>query len=481
MTESFFFYDLETSGFSPRAARIMQFAGQRTNLKLEPIGEPVNVLIKMTEDVLPDPRAILVTGITPQKTIKEGITEAEFLRKFEEEIATPDTIFVGYNTVRFDDEFMRFIHYRNFYDPYEWQWKDGKSRWDLLDVVRMTRALRPDGIKWPFDAEGRPTNRLELLTVLNKLSHAEAHDALSDVLATIEVAKLIQSKQPKLFAFLLNLRHKNEVAKVVQAGEPFLYTSGKYPGEFEKTTVAATLADHPERQGVLVYDLRHDPEPFAKMSAKELAEAWKFHKDSDEPQLPIKTLQFNRCPAIAPLSVLDKASEKRLKLDMKIISSNRQKLTQIKHWPERVFEALQLMNAEQDKRYVKHSKDVDAQLYDGFFNDSDRRAMGAVRVADAKELSKLEPQFKDARLKKLLPLYKARNFPKSLSDDERAAWHEHVANRLLAGEEDSRLAKFEAQIQEIAAEDKLTSRQQELLNELEAYAESIMPVDGGGS
>src|SRR5687767_13856438 len=150
MAASFFFYDLETSGFSPREARIMQFAGQRTDLDLRPVDEPVNELVKLTDDILPDPDAVLITGITPQQTLADGFTEAEFLQRFTADVATPGTIFIGFNSIRFDDEFMRALHYRNFYDPYEWQWQDNRAKWDLLDVVRMTRALRPDGIQWPF-------------------------------------------------------------------------------------------------------------------------------------------------------------------------------------------------------------------------------------------------------------------------------------------------------------------------------------------
>jgi exodeoxyribonuclease I len=172
--KTFYFYDLETSGFNPRTSRIMQFAGQRTNMDLEPIGEPNNILIKLTDDILPEPDAVLVTGITPQKTLSDGITEYDFLRIFDSEISINDTIFVGFNSVRFDDEFMRFTLYRNYYDSYEWQWKEGRSRWDLLDVARMTRALRPDGIEWPFDTNGKPSNQLGLLTSVNKLNHDNA-------------------------------------------------------------------------------------------------------------------------------------------------------------------------------------------------------------------------------------------------------------------------------------------------------------------
>src|ERR1017187_2824072 len=188
---SFFFYDLETSGFNPRSARIMQFAGQRTDMELRPVGDPVNIFIKLTPDVLPDPEAILVTGITPQITLAEGVTEAEFLTTFYNTVVADDTIFLGFNSIRFDDEFMRFMHYRNFYDAYKWQWQNGCSRWDLLDVVRMTRALRPQGINWPFDSSGRPANRLGLLAEVNKLNHTNAHDALGDVNATIALAQLI--------------------------------------------------------------------------------------------------------------------------------------------------------------------------------------------------------------------------------------------------------------------------------------------------
>ena len=255
MSASFYFYDLETSGINPRSARIMQFAGQRTDMELRPLSEPDNLMIKLTEDILPEPDAVLVTGITPQATNVDGITEAEFLKYFENSIAQPETIFVGYNNVRFDDEFMRFSHYRNFYDAYEWSWRDHRSRWDLLDVIRMTRALRPEGIEWPFAPDGKPSNRLELLTSVNGLDHQNAHDALSDVYATIAVARLLKNKQPRLFDYLLNTRNKQAVKDLVETGKPFVYSSGKYPNSYQKTTVAVSLGAHPGKQGVLVYDL----------------------------------------------------------------------------------------------------------------------------------------------------------------------------------------------------------------------------------
>ena len=192
MQNTFFFYDLETSGLNPREDRVMQFAGQRTDMDLNSLGDPISFLVKLPDDTLPSPYAVKVTGITPQQTQLDGLTEAEFAKFLAQEIFTPGTIATGYNNIRFDDEFIRHLFWRTFRDPYEWSWKDGRSRWDLLDVVRLTRALRPEGIKWPVDKDGKATNRLELITRQNKISHASAHDALSDVNALIGVTKLIK-------------------------------------------------------------------------------------------------------------------------------------------------------------------------------------------------------------------------------------------------------------------------------------------------
>lgn len=474
--QTFYFYDLETSGVNPRDARIMQFAGQRTGLDLEPIGEPHNILIKMTDDVVPDPDAILITGITPQKTISEGTTEAEFLKIFHEEIATEGTTFVGYNTVRFDDEFMRYLNYRNFYDAYEWQWKNNRSKWDLLDLVRLTRALRPEGIEWPFDSKGAPTNRLELLTSVNGLDHANAHDALSDVYASIALAKLIRDKQPKLFAYLFELRHKSKVKELVEGGQPFVYASGKYSSEWEKTTIVSRIADTPESQGSLVYDLRFDPTEFIAMNQAELIASWQRRRDDPGPRLPVKGLKYNRCPAVAPLAVMDDESRNRLKIDLAKIRKHL-KILQDSDLGDRCLAAAEKINElrSQQSGLFQEVSDVDARLYDGFIEEADKTKMSMVRAADMSTFNHHDVTFKDDRLNTLLPLYKARNFPHDLTDDERRAWEEFRTHRLLDGGEKSRIARFGKRLQELDATTK-SDEKRYLLEELTLYAQSIVPV-----
>lgn len=437
--KTFFFYDLETSGLNPREDRIMQFAGQRTDPDLNPVGEPVNILVKMTDDALPSPGAINVTGITPQQTLMDGMSEAEFCKYVTEEIFTPDTCAVGYNTVRFDDEFMRAILWRNFYDPYEFEWKDGRSRWDILDVVRLTRALRPEGIEWPFREDGAPTNRLELITKLNGVSHEHAHDALSDVYATIAVAGLIRDKQPDLFKFLYEIRNKNDVKKLVNLDEkkPFVYASGRYSNEFNKTTVAFPIA--PARNGnVLVYDLRHN-----------LADVEKTYP-------VVKELCLNKCPAVAPIGVLEKHDGwKKIGLTKEIVEQNLQEL--LKH-PE--F-AEQMRTEYEARPEFPKAVEPEAAIYEGFLNDSDRIKVAAVRNADSMKLADFNPEFDDERLPELLLHYKGRNFAECLSESEMEKYEEYRKARL-----DRQMSRFVNELKLV--KDKF------IKDELMLYAESLM-------
>lgn len=432
MKPSFYFYDLETSGLNPRSDRIMQFAGQRTALDFNPIGEPQNILVQLADDTLPSPSAVMVTGITPQATLLDGMPEHEFCRYFIEEIATPETTILGYNSVRFDDEFMRYTLWRNFYDPYEWQWADGRSRWDLLDVVRLTRALRPEGIKWPVTPEGYSTNRLELITKLNGIEHAHAHDALADVVALIEVTKLIKQKQPQLFDFLYNLRNKREVAELVnvEVPRPFVYASGRYPGVFEKTTVAYPVKLD-ENGAVFVYDLRYNLDELLAGEERARAEGkidfnkpWREREPWEKNYFPIiKKLQYNRCPAVAPLGVLEKENGwEKIKLSKELIEENLQSLLRHPELIERVTEA--------SKREFPPSIDAESALYDGFLDDQDRILCSAVRNNLAEDLTHFRPSFSDERLPDLLLHYKAKSFPNSLDDDEAQKWEQYRVERL---------------------------------------------------
>ena len=469
MAKTFFFYDLETSGLDSRSDRIMQFAGPRTDMDLSPIGEPGNILVALNDDTIPSPDALMVTSITPQKTNDEGYSEADFAKKIINEFFTPDTIVVGFNSIRFDDEFIRHLLWRNFHDPYEWSWKDGRTRWDMLDVVRMTRALRPSGINWPVDEKGEPTNRLELITRANDISHESAHDALSDVEALIGVARLIKESQPQLFNYLLTMRDKKEIKKIINLDDkkPFVYTSGRYDKQYAKTTVAFPLTSAPNGN-ILVYDLRYDPTPFIGLSLKELAT--KIYATWDERQkegflaLPVKPLQYNRCPAIAPLGVLEQDDGwQAIGLDRSVIEKHQKTLLTHADFAEKV------RSIYEDKPEFKSSPDPEGQLYNGFLADQDRLRVDAVRNASSHDLADFHPEFSDERLSGLLLHYKARNFPNSLSKDELASWESWRADRLK-----KQLPQAISAIKRLSAA-RLGDDKKFILSEIQLWIENILP------
>lgn len=522
MRNSFYFYDLETSGLNPRADRIMQFAGQRTDLYFRPIGQPANLLVQLADDTLPGPGAIMVTGITPQKTRAEGISERDFCRFIIEEVATPGTTIIGYNSVRFDDEFMRNTLWRNFYDAYEWQWKEQRSRWDLLDVVRMTRALRPEGITWPVTDDGKATNRLELITKLNGISHQHAHDALADVIALIEVTRLIKQKQPQLYDYLYKMRWKRSIKKMINLKDPqpFVYSSGRYSSKFEKTTVAYPFAEA-KNGNVLVFDLRYNlDELVAAEKDGTFAEkyGWKHrftHHDStnksktatlskssdnsdqnfnqiDEIQdektktsyrtdyFPIvKTLQYNRCPAVAPIGVLDKNDGwQRIGLTREQIEQNIQALANYPEFPSR-------MQAQEHSEYPA-AADPESSLYSAFIPEDDLILCSAVRNNGAEDLKNFCPNFQDERLPELLLHYKAKYFPEILDEAETESWQKYRAERLNKQVQGflKELSFFEKGVAKdpnfgVRFGNKTTEECQFLLDELKLWYQSLQDVESG--
>lgn len=471
MAKTFFFYDLETSGLDPRQDRIMQFAGQRTTLELEPIGDPFNMLVKLNDDTLPSPDALMVTGITPQQTQADGYTEAEFAQLLLDEVFTADTITVGFNNIRFDDEFIRALFWRTFRDPYEWSWSEGRSRWDMLDVVRMTRALRPEGIEWPV-VDGKETNRLELLTKLNGIDHLKAHDALSDVEALIAVTRLVKEKQPQLYEHLLAYRDKKAVATLVNLEDkrPFVYVSGRYEAEYHKATVAFPLTAG-RFGGIIVYDLRYDPSPFIALTkadlSKRLFATWEERQADDFQKVPVKELQANKAPAVAPVGVLERdGGWARLQLDAERIEKHRNILLSAPNFAENVRGAF-----EERPAFVKQV-DPEAKLYDGFLNDLDRVRVESVRNADERQLADFHPEFSDERLPDLLLHYKARNYPKSLAEDEVEQWSTWRAARIQR-----QLPGFMKRLNALAAIHAEDDNKQFLLQEMQLWLESIVDID----
>ncbi|MDD5228523.1 MAG: exodeoxyribonuclease I [Methylococcales bacterium] len=444
MTHSLFWHDYETTGTHPQKDRPLQFAGLRTDLNFNVIDDPVSIFCKLSLDILPHPDACLITKITPQLANEKGVNEAEFVRLIHEQLAQPHTCSLGYNSIRFDDEMTRHALYRNFYDAYEREWQHGNSRWDLLDVFRAAQALRPDGFKWVYDDERKPIFKLDQLTVSNNIPHNNAHDALADVYALLSLAQLLRRAQPRLFQFLFEHRTKAQALKLlaVGTGTPACHISGMYPATQNCLAIVLPLCVHPKNANeIIVYDLSVDPTPLLTLSAEEIQQRL-FVATEDLPEnvarIPLKTVHINKCPVLAPMSVLRAEDVQRLGLDVELCLKNGALLSDaLKQIPPTPLQKGGLLTdkiaAVFNKPYADSSTsvNVDLALYSGgFFSAVDKKAMTQIRNTAPEKLATLSFRYEDARLPEMLFRYRARNFPNTLTGEEWHKWREFCVSQL---------------------------------------------------
>ena len=417
-----FWYDLETTGVHSVHDRALQFAGQRTDGSLNPVGAPVQLFCMPAADTVPDPDALLITGIRLGDLAAKGLKEADFARELLRHLARPETCVAGYNNIRFDDEFVRQLLYRNLHDPYAREWQGGNSRWDAIGLVRAAYALRPAGLAWPRREDGAPSFRLEELAAANGIEHGAPHDALSDVHATIALVRLLRSAQPRLHDYLFSLRDKRRVLEQLYplGKAPVVHVSSIYPAAAGCLALALPLCQHPHnKNGIICCNLAADPGTLMEASAKELRELLFAKRDARAPgsaRPALHVLQVNRCPTVAPLATLTEADAARHGLDLDLCHAHFQRIKASSGLTEKIQEVYG--GASRDR-----PKDPDAMLYSGsFFSDDDRATMNLLHQAPPEELAAFAGRFHDPRMDELLFRYRARNFPHTLTRGEKGKW-----------------------------------------------------------
>lgn len=477
MTSSmtFLFHDYETFGTSPQKDLPCQFAAVRTDQDLNVIGKPINIMSQIANDYLPHPQACLITGITPQQTLRDGMIEAEFARQIFQHMSEPNTCVVGYNSLRFDDEVSRHLFYRNFHDPYSREWRNGNSRWDIIDLARACYALRPDGIQWPTREDGAPSFRLEALTQANQIDHGHAHDALSDVYATIGLAKLIKTHQPKLFDYALTLRDKHRVARLFNFDQPtaLLHVSSKLPATQGCCTWVLPVGVHPHNpNAVVTIDLSKSPQSLLDCSPETLRERlYASNEALGDPELRpgLKLIHLNRSPFVTSPGALSDENALRLGLDKDLC---RQHFNLLKNAPQALQHALAVF----DEPHEERQEDVDHALYSGgFLNQDERRWCDQVIHADPEVLGSLSELTQNPRLRSMLFRYRARNYPRTLTADEMQRWQAHRRARLTDSTSPATLTlePYLLELENLAQQHPEDVQRQRILLALYQYAESL--------
>src|SRR6056297_1371587 len=472
-SEIFLWHDYETFGADPRRDRPCQFAALRTDADLNPVGDPIVWYCKPTDDMLPSPDACVITGISPQTADRLGMPEPEFANRIFELMSQPGTCTVGYNNFRFDDEVTRFMFWRNFIDPYAREFRNGNSRFDLIDLLRMTAALRPEGIEWPVRDDGSPSFRLEDLSRANGFSTDNAHDALADVENTLGMARLVRTRQPRLWGWGLGLRARHRVEQLVEKREMLLHASSRFPASLGCIAPVLPLFRHPDiKSQWLVWNLREDPAEFFEFDAEMLADLfWTSNADLPEglKRLPVKWIRTNRSPMLSPTGVLDATAAARTQIDLDQAARHALALADE---PAFLASLLEMFS----RAEPAPSFDADTALYDGFVPDSDRRIAERIRSQppeQAASLLRTSPgPFSDERMAELLLHYAGRHAASSLDAAQREAWTTYRRRRLLDDPEigSVKLPDYLARIEQLRRE---RPDRAGLLDELAAWPSHI--------
>ncbi len=515
-------YDLETTGIEPCWHRILQFAAQKTTPDLTPVGEPINFHVRLPVDVLPDPAACCLTGLTPQAVNEQGITELEAMHRIYELFMEPGTCVAGFNSIRFDDEFVRYGFYRNLLPVYLREYQNGNTRWDILELCRAAAALRPEGMEWPT-RDGAPVFNLGALAEANGIDVNGAHEAGTDVELTIALARLLRQNNEKLYDFAFSLRRRPEVEKLMRTpNEILVLVAGSLPRDRKCLGLVMQVGRSPKKNMRIVADLGADVSCLIEWPDERLADVW-WNPDGDD-RLPLRPVQINKSPFIAPVSVLRPEDTTRLGIDMQLVGERREYLLKHKALLEKRIAALFRAEAEpqvQDRRGNGRarsknrrgragkgaernfnalvgpdgrilanpesngtkrrtpvvSKDVEAQLYTRFISERDQSE--ALRVAQAlRQANKPgKTNFADRRLRELLGRLKARNdLTELMSDQERREWRGYVKQKLLGNPPETdtylTLEAFRQRISEVRAGDAIPANE-EVLAALEDHGDAL--------
>ncbi len=467
--ETFFFYDYETDGIEPQRSRIVQVAGQRTDAKFKPIGPPLELLCRPPTDRLPSLHATFVHGIGP-RTAAKGVEEAELADRLMAELERPGTTAVAYNGMDFDHELTRFLCWRTLREPYRWS-SAPNARWDPIDTIRAVHALRPSALNIPLRADGKPSFKLEQLAPANDVLHESAHDAASDVHATIGLVRKLHDNAPRIIDWSLRLRHRNHVLAQLDpaAPKPALYVASTTPSELACTTVILPLASLPRGSpAVLAWDLRFDPTPFLQMPPEELRAAV-FTKMADrepgEPRPGLMSLRANKNPFVAPIAMFTDEVQERIQLDLPTINKRAAALLSAKGLRGR---ALHVYDGE-----YPAPDDPEEALYAGFLDDSERARLQDVRRNPVDAVTRQLP-WRDPRLAEMVFRFAARNHYRTATQEIRQRWRAHCRDRLFAKQQDGN-SYVDAWLQEVADElgkDNDETRV-ELLSELKTHGEAL--------
>lgn len=434
----FAFYDFETTGTSPAFDQPLQFAAILTDDDFNEV-ERVDIRCRLSPHLLPAPWALAVTGVTPvQLTDPDLPSWFEFSHRISDLIRrwAPAT-WTGYNSLAFDEEFLRQTFYQNLHpNLYQTQF-DNNDRLDLMKVIYAVRDREPRILEWPLDDLGRGSFKLDRLAPANGFTQHAAHDALGDVEATIHIATLIRDRAHALWSQCLRNRDKTEVSRLLQGGHP-LSLIERFGAAPPRSYFGVYAGTNPQNQNAMAFlDLDLFDASIIEADDQTLATAV-----SSAPRL-IRTVAINKVPNIFPIASPSNAHSAIARL----VASR-------PDFQKRVGQALADRYA--DREEPEH---VEQQIYGGFYSAADKQLLEDLRTSDWPQRAELVAQLQDPRLRQLGMRLIFWNAPEFVSENYRSAAQTATRERWLSNDPDTpwtTKAAAEQQLDEIESSEAMS-------------------------
>jgi exodeoxyribonuclease-1 len=385
---AFVFYDLETTGADKRFDQILQFAAVLTDDDLNVVDQ-FEIRSRLLPHIVPSPGAMMVTGVRVNQLVDPSIpSHFEMCTKIHQVLSdwSPATM-VGYNSLRFDEEFLRQAFYASLLPIYLTN-TAGNSRLDALTLVLATRAFRPEALNWPLDEDGKIRFKLDRLAPVNGFAHDNAHDALADVRATIHLTRLIKERAPDVWAAGMAYRTKAAATAYVEREKVFV--ASRLRAAIQTSTLVTALAANPNQPSeVFVFDLQFDPALLTTMPEDELTELI-----AGTPR-PVTSIRLNTCPLFMPVEAVGSLAV-GYALGMEELLRRATLVTGDAGLRQRLIKV-----ALAGRTPFAESPHVEDQIYAGFYNRTDQALIDEFHKSDWIRRFELARLFADQRLRTL--------------------------------------------------------------------------------
>ena len=479
--DQYFFYDTETTGLD-HTSQILQFGGILTDGDFNEI-KRIERFCLPRPDVIPAVGAYLTHQIPLSEVIEKGVPEPEFARDMYSDMTEMGrTCSAGYNTHKFDDNRLRETFFRTNVDPYKREYVAENSRFDVFKMMKAVYALRPELINWPEPNEdGYTPMKLEMIAPLNDVVQTRAHDAMSDVEATIGVAKLVKDQDPKFFDYCLKLRNKSFAGDVIY-NRPFMLVGEHVPQTRNYTCIGVPLCQHPvNKSSTICLDMgRVDEETMDRIlstPAENLIEEI-FNPDFEK-RLPIFEVKVNQLPFVFTPAILKNNQElaDRAGIDFNETMNQIQTLQN-----DERFNQLRLHAFEGYKHQNFETNDVYSKIYDGFTKDWDRKKLLNLSTEDyGSWCSIADTVNSDNRIKPLTVRAVGNIDVDLLPEKEAVEFKQWMGKRYndLTGEYGETLPKFWVDAKEALESEETSEHQKSIVKELvehtDFYAKEYAP------